>query len=64
MLANSAAAERVNARLTQAYSEVCAIIREHQDAIQRIIELLLARGVAEGEEIEAIVNAPRGALRM
>jgi len=57
-------AERVDARLTQAYTQACAVIRERQDEIERIVELLLARGVAEGEEIEAIVNAPQGVLRM
>lgn len=62
MLVNSTAAERVNARLTQAYGEVCAIVREHRDAIERIADLLLARGVAEGEEIEVIVNVHRGPL--
>lgn len=48
-------AERVNARLEAAWSEVCEMLRAHRAALDEMAGRLLARGALSGPEVEAIV---------
>ncbi|MDX8527011.1 hypothetical protein RFM68_21145 [Mesorhizobium sp. MSK_1335] len=56
---HSRLADRVNARLENAYRQARDLVRSNRDAVQLIVEALLRYGTLEGQQLEPVLATVR-----